>query len=93
MVRDIRQVEQALGHISYERTVDETKSLCFRRSLFIVKDMKAGERFTGENVRPIRPGHGLLPRYLDEILGKKAVRDIQRGTPVSWDLIGGIADL
>jgi pseudaminic acid synthase len=92
MVQGIRQVEQALGSVSYARTAEESKSLCFRRSLFVVRDMKAGEQFTKENVRPIRPGHGLQPRYLDEILGKKAACDIQRGTPISWDLIGGTAD-
>lgn len=92
MVSGIRQAEQALGRVSYERTSNETKSMCFRRSLFVVQDMKAGERFTEENIKPIRPGHGLLPRYLGEVLGKKAVRDIPRGTPVSWDLIGGMAD-
>lgn len=92
MVQGIRQVEQALGSVSYERTAEESKSLCFRRSLFVVKEMKAGERFTKENVRPIRPGHGLQPRYLDEILGKKAACDIQGGTPISWDLIGGVVD-
>ena len=92
MVEGIRQVEQAFGTISYERTPEETKSLCFRRSLFVVKDVKAGECFTEENVKPIRPGYGLLPRHLEEILGKTSACDIQRGTPLSWDLIGGMAD-
>jgi len=89
MVQGIRHVEQALGRVSYDCTTEESKSMCFRRSLFVVKDMKAGERFTAENVKPIRPGHGLLPRYLDKILGKRATLDIARGTPVSWDFIGG----
>jgi sialic acid synthase SpsE len=87
MVNDIRQVEQALGNISYTRTQDEAKNLVFRRSLFIVKDMKHDELFTNQNVRSIRPGQGLHPRYLPDILGKKAARDIQRGTPLDWDLV------
>ena len=92
MVCGIRQVEQALGSVTYERTAEETKSLCFRRSLFVVKDMKVEETFTEQNVRSIRPGYGLLPRYLDEILWKKAARDIPKGTPLSWDLIGGTSE-
>lgn len=89
MVTAIRQVEQALGQVSYERTEDESKNLCFRRSLFVVRDVKAGERFTPDNVRSIRPGYGLPPACLKEVLGKKAACDIQRGTPLSWDVVAG----
>ena len=89
MVREIREVEQALGRISYIRTAEEEKSLCFRRSLFVVRDVKAGDMFTSENVRSIRPGYGLAPRYLQDVLGKRAAVDVERGTPVSWDFIGG----
>lgn len=92
MVKAIRQVEYALGRVSYEPTSAEAKNVCFRRSLFVVKDVKTGETFTEGNVRPIRPGYGLLPRYLGEILGKKAACDICRGTPLSWDMVGGRAD-
>jgi len=92
MVKGIRQVDQALGRISYERTSSEIKSQCFRRSLFVVQDVKVGERLTEENVRSIRPGYGLLPRYLGEVLGKKAACDIRRGTPLTWDLINGRTD-
>jgi pseudaminic acid synthase len=87
MVRSVRQVEQALGHISYERSEEEKKNLCFRRSLFVVRDVRAGERLTEENVRSIRPGYGLPPSNLKEVVGKNAARDIERGTPLAWDLI------
>lgn len=91
MVREIRLLEDALGHISYERTPDEESNLCFRRSLFVVADVLKGQAFTPENVRSIRPGHGLPPRYLDNIVSRVAQCDIPRGTPVSWDLVGGVA--
>jgi pseudaminic acid synthase len=87
MVKDIRQVEQALGAVSYERTPDEQKNLVFRRSLFVVSDVQAGEMFTEKNVRVIRPGQGLPPRYLEVVLGKKAARAIRRGTPLEWGMI------
>jgi len=89
MVQDIRVAEQALGAISYERTADEQKSLCFRRSLFVVRDVRAGERFTDANVRSIRPGYGLAPRFLPDVVGKQAAVDIGRGTPLSWALVAG----
>lgn len=88
MVSDIRLAEKALGKVSYERTSDELKNIGFRRSLFVVEDMEKGEIFSATNVRSIRPGNGLPPRYLDIILGKKVAKNIKRGTPISWDLIG-----
>jgi len=88
MVDAIRIAEQAAGNVSYKLTDDEAASRAFRRSLFVVQDVKAGEYFTEVNVRSIRPGHGLPPKYLREIVGKKASRQIQRGTPLAWDLIG-----
>ncbi|MBA7614858.1 Pseudaminic acid synthase [subsurface metagenome] len=87
MVEAIRTVEKALDEVRYEAGEQEAKSLVFRRSLFAVKDMKAGETFTEENVHSIRPGYGLHPRYLKEVLGRRAGQDIQRGTPLSWELI------
>lgn len=87
MVEGVREVEKALGRVSYEVTEHEQASRVFRRSLFVVADMKAGEVFTLENVRSIRPGYGLAPKHLDEILGRKAARAIARGTPMSWDLV------
>ncbi|MCX5847510.1 MAG: pseudaminic acid synthase [Deltaproteobacteria bacterium] len=88
MVKSIRIVEKALGTITYTPSAQEEKMRVYRRSLFVVNDMKAGERFTQDSVRSIRPGYGLHPKYLDIILGRKAARYIERGTPVSWDLVG-----
>ena len=79
---------QALGKVQYGSTEAEKKSMVFRRSLYIAEDMQAGDVLTQENVRSIRPGHGLPPKYLDLVLGKKVVKDVKKGTPVSWELIG-----
>ena len=87
LVRECRTAALALGAVSYERAEQEQKSLQFRRSLYVVEDMKAGDVFTEKNLRRIRPGMGLSPKYYDIILGKKVNRDIVRGTPVQWDLI------
>ena len=89
MVEAIRIVEKSLGSVHYGLNKKEEESRAFRRSLFVVKDLKAGERFTEETVRSIRPGYGLHTRYLAEVLGREATCDIVRGTPLSWDLIGG----
>ncbi len=89
---DIRTVEKALGRVSYERTEKEKGSLVFRRSLFVVKDMKPGEEFTGENVRSIRPGHGLHPRYLSDVLGRRATCAVAKGTPLTWGLLGSLGE-
>ena len=87
LVRECRTAALALGAVSYERAEQEQKSLQFRRSLYVVEDMKAGDVFTEKNLRRIRPGMGLSPKYYDIILGKKVNHDITRGTPVQWNLI------
>ena len=87
MVRDIRTVEAALGRPSYGITEREKASVVFKRSLFVVKDMAAGDSFTMDNVRSIRPGYGLHPRYLDTVLKGCAGRDLKKGTPLAWDMI------
>jgi N-acetylneuraminate synthase len=87
MVAAIRTTEKALGRVNYEVSANEAKSRQFRRSLFVVTDVKAGEPFTAQNVRSIRPGHGLHTRHLGEVMGRQAARDVKRGTPLSWDLI------
>jgi len=87
MVDAVRVTERALGHVSYEPTCHEAASRVFRRSLFVVRDMKAGDIFTTETVRSIRPGNGLHPRHLQEVFERTAAQDIKKGTPLSWDLI------
>ncbi len=87
MVDAVRMAEKALGHVSYEMSAKEQASRVFRRSLFAVRDIAAGEAFTHENVRVIRPAHGLPPSALQGVLGKKASCAIERGTPLSADLI------
>jgi len=87
MVKAVREVEKALGKVSYELSEKTKKCREFSRSLFVVKDIKVGETLTEENVRSIRPGFGLLPKYLKDILGKKAKKDLKKGTPLTWDLI------
>ena len=85
MVEAIRETEKALGEVNYSISEHEMASRVFRRSLFIVKDIKKGEAFSEENVRSIRPGYGLAPKYLHNILGKKARQDIKKGTPMKWE--------
>lgn len=87
MISEIREAERALGHVHYGPTAAEENFREFRRSLFVVKDVKMGEPFTEDNVRSIRPGQGLKPKHLPEVLGGKASRDIVRGTPMAWDLV------
>lgn len=87
MVDAIREAEKALGTVRYETTEKESASRAFRRSLFVVRSVRAGEPFTEENVRSIRPGMGLHTRYLPEVLGRRARGDIERGTPLAWDLV------
>ncbi len=89
MVDAIRVTEQALGRVNYEVSPKEMKSRVFRRSLFAVADIAAGEAFTSDNVRVIRPAHGLHPKHLDQVLGGRARVAVERGTPLSWDLIEG----
>lgn len=87
MVDAVRSAELALGSVNYELTEDEKASRAFRRSLFVVKDMKAGEAFTRDNVRSIRPGYGLTVKEYDRVLVSRAACAIQRGTPLSENLI------
>ncbi len=88
LVVESERAWQALGNISYGPTEKEKKSLVFRRSLYIAKDAKAGDILTQENLRAVRPGHGLPPKYLPILLGKRLVSDVKIGTPMSWSLIG-----
>ncbi len=87
MVGAVREVEEALGEVSYDLSERTKKSREFSRSLFVVKDVKAGDVFTEGNVRSIRPGYGIEPKYLKNILGRRALKEIKKGTPLKWDLI------
>jgi len=86
-VNECKKAWLALGTVRYGPTEHEISSLRYRRSLYIVSDMKAGDTFTSATIRAIRPGLGLPPKYLDRIIGKHAARDIKKGTPVNWSLI------
>lgn len=88
LVRGCRAAWAALGRVEYEVVGSEAGNLAFRRSLFAVKPIAAGAVFTRENVRSIRPGHGLAPRHLPALLGRRARRDIGAGEPLAWDLVG-----
>jgi pseudaminic acid synthase len=87
MVAQVRQAEKAVGGVSYTRSAAEETTVTFRRSLFIVQDVKKGEPFTHQNVRSIRPGFGLPPGELPNVMGCTASRDLTRGTPLTWDAI------
>ena len=91
MVDAIRVAERALGRVHYGVSTAEEKSRALRRSLFIVKDIRAGECFSQENLRSIRPGYGLHTRYLPNVIGQVASRDLPRGTPLAWDMVGAAA--
>jgi N-acetylneuraminate synthase len=87
LVTETERAWAALGEIHYGASTAEQKSLQFRRSLYVVADLAAGDVLTRENVRTIRPGFGLPPKYLDAILGMRTCVAVKRGTPVQWDLL------
>jgi N-acetylneuraminate synthase len=87
LVEETKRAWQSLGQVTYGPMEAEKKSMIFRRSLYITKDLKSGDVLTRENVSSIRPGHGLAPKYLDVVLGRKVIRDISLGTPLNWDLM------
>jgi pseudaminic acid synthase len=86
LVTETERAWKSLGRVQYGPTPAEISSIHFRRSLFIVRDMKAGDKFTDKNVRSIRPGMGLAPKYLAKILGRAASIDLEKGTPLDWDM-------
>ena len=87
LVRECKTAYEALGNVSYAKQPQEEKSLTFRRSLYIVEDMKAGDIITEKNMRRIRPGLGLAPKYYEAVLGKRVKSDVSKGTALSWELI------
>lgn len=88
LVTETERARQAVGQVRYGPTAAEAKSLQFRRSIYVAQDMKAGEVFTPQNLRIVRPGAGLPPKLIDHMLGKAITRDAPKGTPLSWDLVG-----
>jgi len=86
MVQEVRMAESALGITTYELSEKVEKNRKFARSLFVVKDVKIGEKFTPENVRSIRPGYGLHPKYYEEVIGKIAKENIEKGNPLSFKM-------
>jgi len=87
MVTEVRRAEAMLGSPTFGPGVAEEGNVIFRRSLYVVADIPVGGEFSSRNVRSIRPGLGLSPRYLELVLGRRASRAIARGTPLSWDLV------
>ena len=87
LVCESERAVKALGAVAFGPSEKEARSLQFRRSLYIVKDIKAGDQITAANMRAIRPGHGLSPKYYDNVMGRIVKRDAKRGTAVSWDLL------
>jgi N-acetylneuraminate synthase len=87
MVEAVRVAEQALGRPEFSVGDKEKASWAFRRSLFVVENMKPGDVFTGKNVRSIRPANGLHTRYLPDVLGRRCTREISGGTPLDWSLV------
>lgn len=87
LVSAVSTTEAALGKVAYGPQEHEKSSMVFRRSLFVVEDMRAGDAFTSKNVRSIRPGFGLHTRHLDEVIGRIAKTDLERGTPLAWEMI------
>jgi pseudaminic acid synthase len=87
MVNDIRAAEKAIGKVDYSVSEKEKDSRIFRRSIFVTSDIKAEEKLTEENIRIIRPGYGLKPKHWDKALKSKAIVDIEKGSPLKWDMI------
>ena len=87
LVDDVRRAERMLGEARFGVADAERESAIFRRSLYVVEDVRAGEAFSEANVRSIRPGFGLAPRHLDAVLGRRASRPLARGTPLRWDAL------
>ena len=92
LCRDCRTAWEALGSVDYSRKSSEAGNAQFRRSLYVVADVRAGDAVTPGNVRSIRPGYGLAPRHYDEILGRTFTENVARATPVSWDLLAETDD-
>jgi len=86
LVDNVRIAEKAMGTVHYGLTREEKRGRFFRRSLFVIKDIKKGQKFTLENIRSIRPANGLKPKYLDIVLGKRAKNNLKKGTPLKFNM-------
>jgi N-acetylneuraminate synthase len=89
LVEDVRRAEAMIGEVRYGPGAAEAQSMSFRRSLYVVEDVRRGEPFTRDNLRSIRPGFGLAPQHLDVFIGRRAAIDIERGTPLTWEHLSG----
>jgi len=87
LCKDVKTAWLAMGRVGYEKKPVELENIKFRRSIYVVKDIKKGEKFSEENIRRIRPGYGLMPKYFNEVVGAVAKIDLERGTALSWDYI------
>jgi N-acetylneuraminate synthase len=87
LVRDCKTAWKALGRVRYDHAGSERGNAAFRRSLYVVGDVPAGAPLTRDNVRSIRPGFGLAPKHLPEVLGRTAARDLKRGERLTWDAL------
>lgn len=88
MVKDIRQAERAIGIVKYGVNDQEKNNVTFRKSIFCVKDVRAGELLTDDNIKIIRPGYGIKPIFYKDVIGRRALNDIKRGTPLTMDMFG-----
>lgn len=92
MAADVRQAEKAVGRVNYGLTAQEADSIVFRKSIFCVKDIKKGERLTEDNIKIIRPGYGLAPKFYGDIIGQTALSDMKKGTPIDFSMTGAFHD-
>ena len=88
MVKNIRDAERAMGVVNYTVTEQEMNNRSFRKSIFVSKDIKKGEKLTPDNIRVIRPGYGMKPKYYEQVLGQTAIQDLEAGTPLQFNMIG-----
>ena len=88
MVEAVRTAEKAVGRVTYERTAKEEAGLAFRRSLFFARDLPAGHAITKDDIRIVRPGHGLAPEHLPALLGRRLRKAVAFGEPVGWQAFG-----
>ena len=86
MVKSVREAEKSIGNVSYKLSNKQIKGKQFSRSLYVSEDIKKGEYFSHNNIRSVRPGYGMHPKYYHDIIGKKALKDIEMGTPVSAEM-------